>query len=137
MDKPNQIYTFANADIQDEVKTRPPCAETCWLRRVRAPHQPRDPQTPQELVLTDEWTTTLGENPVTFLLYDNGPDADERVLFATVDHMHIHATSDTWCMDGNFHGHTHLYAVVCKSRKNILGVCATCIYGLVTRSCIV
>jgi hypothetical protein len=38
-----------------------------------------------------------------FLLHDNGPDADERVvIFAKEHHIQKLADSDVWCMDDNF-----------------------------------
>ena len=46
---------------------------------------------------------TTGDNPQPFLLHDNGPDADERVvIFAKEHHIQTLADSDVWCMDGNF-----------------------------------
>ena len=43
------------------------------------------------------------ENPQIFLLYDNGTDAEERVIiFSTDAQMQCLATSDKWFMDGTF-----------------------------------
>ena len=43
------------------------------------------------------------KKPQPFLLHDNGPDADERVvIFAKEHHIQKLADSDVWCMDGNF-----------------------------------
>jgi hypothetical protein len=42
---------------------------------------------------------TTGDNPQPFLLYHNGPDAEERVvIFAKEHHIQKLADSDVWCM---------------------------------------
>ena len=97
LDKPNQIFTFTNAEVPDEVKIRLPSADTCKrsIRRNRALHRPRDPQNLQELEINGEWTMTSGENPVRFLLHDSGTDSDERVIiFATEAHLQELARSE-------------------------------------------
>ena len=77
-DKPNQILTFAAAAAPDEVQARLPAAETIKrvLRRVRAHHRPKDPNTLHELIIEGQWSQTSGEHPTTFLKYDNGQDAN-------------------------------------------------------------
>lgn len=105
LDKPNQIFTFATASVADAVKARLPAADTCKrvLRRARASNRPKEPQSLQELTISGEWAVTAGDSPVQFLLYDSGPDSDERVIiFATEEHLQQLAAADTWCMDGNF-----------------------------------
>jgi hypothetical protein len=49
LDKPNQIFTHANAQLPDDTKAYIPSSDTCKrvLRRVRAQHRPREPQTLQ------------------------------------------------------------------------------------------
>jgi hypothetical protein len=105
LDKPNQIFTHANAQLPDDAKTYIPSSDTCKrvLRRVRAQHRPREPQTLQELDIDGAWPMTTGDNPQPFLLHDNGSDANERVvIFAKEHHIQKLADSDVWCMDGNF-----------------------------------
>ena len=112
LDKPNQIFIFTNAEVPDEVKIRLPSADTCKrsIRRNRALHRPRDPQNLQELEINGEWTMTSGENPVRFLLHDNGTDSDERVIiFATEAHLQELARSEKWSMDGNFAMAPHIF----------------------------
>ena len=71
-DNPNQILSFAAAAVPDEVQARLPAAEMIKrvLRRVRANHRPKDPNTLRELIIEGQWSQK----------YDNGPDADERVV---------------------------------------------------------
>ena len=59
-DKPNQILSFAA--VPDEVQARLPAAETIKrvLRCVHANHQPKDPNTPRELIIEGQWSQTSG-----------------------------------------------------------------------------
>ena len=103
-DKPNQII----ADVIGKLKSsdaiqinREACRRT--LRRTRAKHRPVEPKTLQELTIPDEWTVTAGPTPVQFLIYDNGANADERVMvFSTSEDLTHLAESRTWFMDGTF-----------------------------------
>ena len=46
-----------------------------------------------------------------FLLYDNGVDADERMLiFATIENLRRLSEATTWYMDGNFAMAPNLFA---------------------------
>lgn len=88
--RPNQIYTAANAQLPDDAKADLPSADTCKrvLRRARSRNHPAEPQTLQDFTVAGTWALTTGDDPQQFLLYDNGPEADERVvMFATADHM--------------------------------------------------
>ena len=70
-----------------------------YVQRKRQEGRPKDP---------GEWTMTRGENPVPFLLHDNGAEASNRIIiFATKDAMHHLAKSDVWYMDGTFSSHLH------------------------------
>ncbi|KAL8596216.1 hypothetical protein ACOMHN_021256 [Nucella lapillus] len=44
------------------------------LRRARAAHRPKDPQTLEELIIDGQWSQTAAEQPANFLQYDNGPE---------------------------------------------------------------
>ena len=82
----NHIFTFTSATVANEVKARMPSADTCKhvLRRARAKHQPPDLRTLQDLIISNEWCLIVGDNPETFLLYDNRVDAEEHmVIFST------------------------------------------------------
>ena len=81
-DKPNQILTLTTAAASDEVKATLPDAETMKrvLRRTRSSHRPKDHQNLRQLTIENQWTQTIGDNPTDFLLFDNGPEADERII---------------------------------------------------------
>ncbi|XP_076055366.1 uncharacterized protein LOC143033764 [Oratosquilla oratoria] len=96
-DRPNNILSFTVRELDDQVKARMPRPDTSKrvLRRVRAAHRPKDPQSLQELDITGPWASNL--------LYDNGPAADERIIvFASPGHLEQLAACDDWCMDGTF-----------------------------------
>ena len=64
---------------------------------------PKTQNTLHELIIEGQWSQTSGEHPTTFLKYDNGQDADERVvIFATDAHLQQLASCEVWCMDGTF-----------------------------------
>jgi hypothetical protein len=110
--KPNHIFTFGTSELSDDAKVHLPDAQTCkrLLRKIRSKHRPQDPASLLELVIPDEWSQTTGDNPVQFLLYDNGVDAPERIImFATDDHLRKLAACDIWCMDGTFSVAPHLF----------------------------
>ena len=73
------------------------------IRRMRAKNNPPIPDNLEDLVISDEWAETLGDDPERFLLYDNGSDAQSRIiLFASPSALHKLASSTVWFMDGNF-----------------------------------
>lgn len=51
--RPNQIYTAANAQLPDEVKAILPSSDTCKrvLRRARSRHHPPEPQRLQDFIV--------------------------------------------------------------------------------------
>ena len=136
LDKPNQIFTHANAQLPDDTKAYIPSSDTCKrvLRRVRAQHRPREPQTLQELDIDGAWPMTRGENPQPFLLHDNGPDADERVvIFAKEHHIQKLADSDVWCMDGNFAMAPSIFMQLYVIQGRVSGVFVPLVYVLLQR----
>jgi len=135
-DKPNQILTFSTAALPDEVKARLPSADTSKrpLRRARAQHRPKDPQSLQELNISDEWAATIGDNPTRFLLYDNGPEADERVIiFATQQHLQKLAECTTWCMDGTFSVAPRIFHQLYVIQGHVNGVFMPLVFALLQR----
>ena len=135
-DKPNQILTFAAAAAPDEVQARLPAAETIKrvLRRVRAHHRPKDPNTLHELIIEGQWSQTSGEHPTTFLKYDNGQDADERVvIFATDAHLQQLASCEVWCMDGTFAVAPRLFHQLYVVQGKCNGVFLPLAYALLQR----
>jgi hypothetical protein len=104
-DKPSQILATTTAQLKDSVNVAMPSRDTCrrTLQRTRAKNRPAEPATLQDLIIRDRWTMTTGDNPQLFMLYDNGTDAEERVIiFSTAAHMQYLASSETWFMDGTF-----------------------------------
>ena len=61
LDKPNHIFTHANVQLLDDAKTYIPRSDTCKriLRKLRAQHRPREPQTLQELDIDGAWSMTM------------------------------------------------------------------------------
>ena len=73
------------------------------IRRTRRKLDPPVPGSLDDLVITDEWAETLGDDTERFLFYDNGTDALSRViLFGSESALRKLAASSTWFMDGNF-----------------------------------
>ena len=70
---------------------------------ARGRDTPALPRTLDELVIEGQWATTSGVSPENFLLYDNGPEADERIIiFATQQGLEHLAHAERWFMDGMF-----------------------------------
>ena len=117
LDKPNQIFTFTNAEVADEVKIRLSSADTCkrTISINRTLQKPRDPQTLQALEISRE-------NPVRFLLHDSGTDSNERVIiFATEILLQELARSDKCSMDGNFALAPHIFMQLYVIQGNVSG----------------
>ena len=73
------------------------------IRRTRSKLNPPVPSTLDDLVISDEWTETLADNPERFLFYDNRTDAQSRIiLFGSESALRKLASSTTWFIDGNF-----------------------------------
>lgn len=135
-DKPNQIVTFTTSTASDEVKARLPEVDTLKrvLRRTRATHRPPQPQTLRELTIQHPYTQSVGEDPTNFLLYDNGPEADERVMvFATENHVQQLASCDKWCMDGTFAVAPLLFTQLYVIQGLVNGVFLPLVYALLQR----
>ena len=59
---------------------RLPSVETCkkTIRNQRDPEFPAVPALLQDLIIEGEWTQTLDNQR--YLLFDNGPDAESRII---------------------------------------------------------
>jgi len=104
-DKPSQIFAQTTLAMETEAQAHFVSQEHCkrLIRHHQRVNQPRDPATLQELVISGEWASTGGPEPQPFLIYDNGPDSDNRIIvFASVQTLRLLARSDLWMMDGNF-----------------------------------
>ena len=102
---PTQIYAEAVQQVDDNVRAFLPDETICkrTMRNSRKDSLPPNPATLQELVLEDEWTMTGGTNPKPFMMYDNGPQAEARIIiYATDQGLKLLSQSQQWFMDGNF-----------------------------------
>ena len=105
LDKPNQIYVHANADLKEEARATLPNPETIKrvLRRTRSENRPPEPRSLRDFQLVGDWTLTRGNRPENFILHDNGVNAQERmIIFAKQSHVQKLSECQKWCMDGNF-----------------------------------
>ena len=88
------------------------------LRNQRLGRIPPQPESLQDLVIDGEWALTTGPDPQQFLVYDNGPDTDSRIIvFGASDALQHLSRADTWFMDGNHAvappGFCQLYVIRC------------------------
>lgn len=100
---PSQIFAESVSCCSDAVKAMLPVEDNCKrsIRRYRP--QLSTPSNLGELTIPQEFTTTLDQDPQPFLLYDNGPEANNRVIaFATEENLRLLADADTFFMDGTF-----------------------------------
>lgn len=105
MDKPNQVYSRAVAGLDNDTLAFLPRTDSIkrTLRNHRRANFPSDPMSLEDLIIDGPWAETAGENPENFLLYDNGPMSDSRVVvFAADQCLEKLASAETWFMDGNF-----------------------------------
>lgn len=73
------------------------------IRRARSSQHPPVPDSIEDLVIDGVWANTAGPNPEQFLIYDNGQDADARIIvFGSPCALRLLAAADTWFVDGNF-----------------------------------
>ncbi|KAL8593787.1 hypothetical protein ACOMHN_041261 [Nucella lapillus] len=103
-DKPCQIFSQAAAEIDVEARTELGREDSVKrsLRNQRLGHFPAVPDSLQNLIIDGEWAQTSGPDPQQFLINDNGPDTDTRVIvFGTSEALQQLCTADTWYMDGN------------------------------------
>ena len=86
-------YTAATTEIRAALGNTEVVKRT--LRRQRAKHLPQNPQSPQDLVVEDQWITTGGYDPHTVFIYDNGVDSPSRMnVFVTDEGLTHLACSD-------------------------------------------
>ncbi|XP_041370954.1 uncharacterized protein LOC121384563 [Gigantopelta aegis] len=103
-DKPGQIFAHGVSQCDNDVRALLPSASTCkrTLRNQRP--TPPVPRLLEDLGdLPVEFMQTVGPNPEEFLIYDNGPNINNRLLvFATKEGLKHLAAANTLYMDGNF-----------------------------------
>ncbi|KAK2161416.1 hypothetical protein LSH36_117g05030 [Paralvinella palmiformis] len=73
--RPHQILYQVLLESSDAVRTN-----KCSIRRTRRGALPKDPDSLSELILTDKWKTSGGDNPRSFLIHNSGPESRDRVI---------------------------------------------------------
>ena len=86
------------------------------IQRTRRKERPAVPETVADLVIDGDYVNTIGDDPASFLIYDNGQDADSRIIvFASNADLRIMAEANIWYMDGNYamapRGFLQLYVI--------------------------
>ena len=102
---PSAIINSTRADLSDDARLllQTDDALKCMIRRARARNNPAIPNSIESLVIDGEWAETLCEHPERYLFFDNGTDAQYRILlFASNSALCKQASASVWFMDGNF-----------------------------------
>ena len=99
--KPSLIYSDVVSTLDERTLRDLPAVEICkrTIRNHRNPEFPIVPDRLVDLVIDGEWAETLANSR--FLLYDNVPESQSRIVFA-IDSQHRLLHANTWMMDGNF-----------------------------------
>ncbi|KAB0805386.1 hypothetical protein PPYR_02356 [Photinus pyralis] len=133
--KPIQIYAEAVQQLPNSTRAVLPTEDAIkrTLRNHKGAKFP-DPQSLQELLIEGDWRTTGEPNNERFLLHDNGPNSDERVIIFATDGCLVHlANSTAWFVDGNFSLAPNLFLQLYVVRVKIQGLFVTCAYSLLQR----
>ena len=133
---PTQIYAEAVQEVDDNVRASLPDETTCkrTMRNSRKDSLPPNPATLQELVLEDEWTMTGGTNPKPFMMYDNGPQAEARIIiYATDQGLKLLSQSQQWFMDGNFSMSPQHFAQLYVIRVKLGETAVSAVYAFLQR----
>ncbi|KAG7165673.1 putative MULE transposase domain-containing protein 4 [Homarus americanus] len=131
-DKPAQIFSHGVSQCDDDVRSLIPSADIC--KRTLRNQQPTPP-IPRLLKdlgeLPTEFSQTVGPNPEEFLLYDNGQNANNRLLvFGTSDGLRLLACADTLYMDGNFAMAPNIFKQIYVIRVPFGDTAVTSVYAL-------
>ena len=104
-----------------------------YVQRKRQEGRPKDPESLRDLEISGEWTMTRGNDPVPFLIHDNGTEARNRIIiFATENAMHHLAKSDIWFMDGTFTSAPALFEQIFVIRASLADSAISCVYGFLS-----
>ncbi|XP_064474671.1 uncharacterized protein LOC135388795 [Ornithodoros turicata] len=104
-ERPAAIVAQATVCLTAGEKTLLICEDSLkrCVRAQRSSIYPPQPASLRELIIDGDWALTSGSTPERFLIYDNGPDAENRlVVFAAVSGLRLLSESTLWFMDGNF-----------------------------------
>ena len=132
---PTQILVDTTATATTEIRAALGNPESVkrTLRRERAKYLPLNPQSLQDLVIENQWTTTGGDNPHNFLIYDNGAASLNRmIVFATDEGLTHLARSDVWYMDGTFNSAPLLFHQLYVIRAPLGDSSISCVYAFLS-----
>ena len=101
-DKPSLIYANVVSTLDERTLRDLPAVEICkrTIRNHRNPEFLIVPDRLDDLVIDGEWAETLANSR--FLLYDNGPESQSRMVVFATDLLLRLLQANTWMMDGNF-----------------------------------
>ena len=127
-DKPSQIFAQVVAQCDDDVQALLPREENC-KRTIRYQRPaPPVPATLAEVNLPVEYTMTT--NNATFLQFDNGEAAQNRMLvFYSPDSLERLADAQTFFMDGTFSVAPHPFKQLYTIRVPYKDVSVTAVYA--------
>lgn len=104
-ERPAAILAQATASLTpgEKVALRSEDSLKRCIRAQRSSVYPPQPASLSELTISGDWAVTHGETPERFLIYDNGIDAENRmIVFAAPSGLRLLCDSTTLFMDGNF-----------------------------------
>jgi hypothetical protein len=103
------------------------------IQRSRQTGRPKDPNSLEELIIPEEWTTTGEESKKPFLIYDNGHEEQNRIIiFSTQECMQLLSKSNIWFMDGTFSSAPVLFHQLFVIRAPLGDSAVSCIYALLS-----
>ncbi|CAK9289849.1 unnamed protein product, partial [Gordionus sp. m RMFG-2023] len=103
--KPLQIYAEEIVKLDQRVQSHMLSEDSIkrTLRNHKAMQHPSNLENLEDLVIEGDWANCGSQNSKRFLLFDNGPQAEERIImFATDDSLNLISNRTEWYMDGNF-----------------------------------
>ena len=122
--------------MQELAPTITNCEESVkrTLRNQRLNLLPAVPDSLHDLVIDGIWSQTSGPHSQQFLIDDNGPDTDSRVIvFGASDVLRHLSTAEVWYMDGNHavapQGFKQLHVIRCPLGNTAISV----VYALLQR----
>lgn len=128
---PGQLLADQSANLPVEVRAALGEQQSVKraIRREKAKAFPPNPQTLQELQLSDDWTTTGDNNDQPFLIHDS-KDNNRMLIFASEMALTHLARADTWHMDGTFEVAPLLFQQLFVIRVPLGSQAVSCVYAL-------
>ena len=104
-EKPGHLFAQTLADLPDDAKLRLCKQDTVkkMIQRTRGVRHPSVPDSLDDLTIDGEWAQTIQDEPETFVIYENSPDTNARIIvFASARAIRLLASANTWFVDGTF-----------------------------------